>query len=92
MALAELQGTMTPATFETWVKNTVALEDRDGGFVIAAPNTFAQEWLATRFRKQIEAALGRVLGRPVALRVTVEGREPAPTARRRWKPGSGKRP
>jgi hypothetical protein len=92
MALAELQGTMTPATFETWVKNTVALEGRDGGFVIAAPNTFAQEWLATRFRKQIEAALGRVLGRPVALRVTVEGREPAPSARRRWKPGAGRRP
>ncbi|HEV8635499.1 MAG TPA: chromosomal replication initiator protein DnaA [Chloroflexota bacterium] len=76
-ALAELQGTMTPATFETWVKNTVAADAlgaaEPGWFTIAAPNTFAKEWLDTRFRRQIETTLARILGHPTRLEVVVEG-------------------
>ncbi|HEV8638081.1 MAG TPA: DnaA N-terminal domain-containing protein [Chloroflexota bacterium] len=87
VVLTELRGTMAPAAFETWVKNAIAVEHREGAFVIAAPNTFAREWLDTRLRKEIEAALSRVLGRSVALRVTVEESGRAPP-RQRWQAGS----
>jgi len=88
-ALAELQGAMTPATFETWVKNTVAVDARAvaqaGSFTIAAPNTFAKEWLDKRFRHQIETTLARILGQPTQLAVVVEGfgRSPEASARPR---------
>jgi chromosomal replication initiator protein len=83
-ALAELQGSMSHATFETWVKNTVAVEaaNGDGRFTIAAPNTFAKEWLDNRFRGQIETTLGRILGKGTRLEVVVEGSGPIGAASR----------
>jgi chromosomal replication initiator protein len=72
-ALGELQTAMTSATFETWVKNTIAVGQQGTTFTIAAPNTFAKEWLDTRFRPQIEKTLGRITGRPAHLDVVVEG-------------------
>src|SRR5262245_6393127 len=88
LVLAELRITMAPAAFETWVKNAIALEQGEDAFVIAAANTFAREWLDTRLRKEIEVALGRVLGRPVALRVSVEEKRRAPP-RQRWPASAG---
>jgi chromosomal replication initiator protein len=85
-ALAELQGSMSQATFETWVKNTVAVDAPNGGgrFTIAAPNTFAKEWLDNRFRGQIETTLGRILGKGTHLEVVVEGSGPSlPNSRAR---------
>jgi chromosomal replication initiator protein len=85
-ALAELQGSMSQATFETWVKNTVAVDAPNGAgrFTIAAPNTFAKEWLDNRFRGQIETTLGRILGKGTRLEVVVEGSGPVrPTTRAR---------
>src|SRR5262249_10188467 len=73
---------------ETWVKNAMALEQGGDGFVIGAANTFAREWLDPRLRKEIEVALGRVLGRPVALRVSVEEKRRAPP-RQRWPASAG---
>ncbi|HEY3109344.1 MAG TPA: chromosomal replication initiator protein DnaA [Chloroflexota bacterium] len=72
-ALGELQSAMSSATFETWVKNTIALGQQGTTFTIAAPNTFAKEWLDTRFRPEIEKTLGRIIGRPAHLDVVVEG-------------------
>src|SRR5438034_5359835 len=72
-ALGELRGAMTPSTFATWVQNTLAVGQEGGTFTIAAPNTFAQEWLRTRVRDQIEGTLARILGRPIELAVVVEG-------------------
>src|SRR5262245_42438851 len=78
---------MTSATSETWVKNTVAVDPvaSDGSFTIAAPNTFAKEWLDKRFRHQIETTLARILGQPTQLAVVVEGfgRSPEAAARPR---------
>jgi chromosomal replication initiator protein len=78
-ALAELQQSMTPATFETWVKNTSAISQDGTSFTIAAPNTFAKEWLDNRFKSQIEKTLGHVLGGTPKLEVVVEG-QAAPVA------------
>lgn len=72
-ALGELQTAMSSATFETWVKNTIAVAHQNHTFTIAAPNTFAKEWLDTRFRPQIEKTLTRITGHPAHLDVVVEG-------------------
>ncbi|TAK20639.1 MAG: chromosomal replication initiator protein DnaA [Chloroflexota bacterium] len=71
-ALSELQVSMSRATFETWVRSTTAVSIGEGDrFTIAAPNTFAKEWLDTRFRKSIETTLSRILDRPTILDVVV---------------------
>src|SRR5687767_7194831 len=71
-ALGELQATSPGATFQTWVRNTTGQELRDDTFVIAAPSTFAKEWIETRFRGEIESVLARVVGRRVTIHVTVD--------------------
>jgi DNA-binding transcriptional ArsR family regulator len=81
--LGELRSAMAPATFETWVQNVRAVGQDDGTFTIAAPNSFAQEWLAGRFAEQIEATLARILGRCVELAVVVEDWRPGGPAERR---------
>jgi chromosomal replication initiator protein len=91
-ALGELQGAMTPATFETWVKNTVVVGQRGTTFTIGAPNTFAKEWLDTRFRGQIEMTLGRIMGRPAAIEVVVEGMRPSAADDGLWVLGGGDAP
>jgi hypothetical protein len=67
LALDELRRTTTPATFETWLQNSVGLEWSDGRLVVGVPSNFAREWLETRLRTPIEAALRKVTGRATGL-------------------------
>ncbi len=82
-ALSDLERTVKPASFQTFIKNTSALAQDGETFTIAASTTFAKEWLDTRLRGQIEATLGHILGQRPTLEVVVEGiAEPAaPKAR-----------
>lgn len=61
-ALEELRrgGRVPEATERTWIANVEAAGYADGAIELVAPNTFALEWLETRFRPAIEAAVGRV--------------------------------
>ena len=78
-ALSDLERTLKGASFQTFVKNTSALADDGETFTIAASTTFAKEWLETRLRPRIEAALGEIRGRRPTLAVVVEGiAEPPP--------------
>lgn len=70
-ALEELSRDLSPAAFETWLKNTSARMDRRGRFTIQAPNAFALEWIELRFRPQIEGVLTRIIGRPTPIQVVV---------------------
>jgi hypothetical protein len=70
-ALEELSRDLSPAAFETWLKNTSARLDRGGGFVIQAPNVFALEWIDLRFRPQIVQVLSRIMGRRTPVQVVV---------------------
>jgi len=46
--LGELQVSLSPANFETWLKDTSLVEVDENRFRIAAPNGFARDWLDNR--------------------------------------------
>ena len=52
-ALGELQVSLSPANFETWLRDTRLVDVDDQLFRIAVPNGFAKDWLETRYRSLI---------------------------------------
>lgn len=63
--LGQLQMVVTPANYETWLRDTVGLRHDDGRFVVGVPTDFAAEWLQTKMRALIVKTLARVLGHPI---------------------------
>jgi chromosomal replication initiator protein len=61
-ALGELQVTLSPANFETWLRDTELVEVDDTRFRISVPNGFAKDWLESRYRSLISQTLGRIVG------------------------------
>jgi chromosomal replication initiator protein len=79
-ALGELQVSLSPANYETWLKNT-SLVDVDGTrFRIAVPNGFARDWLETRYRPLISQTLARVVGYSVQVEFVVQSAEESAAA------------
>jgi chromosomal replication initiator protein len=83
-ALGELQVSLSPANFETWLKDTILVAVDDNHFRIAVPNGFAKDWLESRYRSLISQTLARVVGYSVIVEFEVrefadsERVEPAP--------------
>src|SRR5437867_300299 len=75
-ALGELQVTLSPANFETWLRDTALLEVDDTRFRISVPNGFAKDWLETRYRSLISQTLGRIVGYGVQVDFVVGPMEP----------------
>lgn len=71
-ALGRLQLQMTPAAYETWLRDTRCLAAEDGTFLIAVPNAYARDWLECRLAGHIKRILGSLVGRSVELRFTVQ--------------------
>ena len=61
-ALGELQVSLSPANYETWLRDTRLVDVDDQRFRIAVPNGFAKDWLETRYRSLISQTLARVVG------------------------------
>jgi chromosomal replication initiator protein len=61
-ALGELQVTLSPANFETWLRDTALVEVDDTRFRISVPNGFAKDWLESRYRSLISQTLGKIVG------------------------------
>src|SRR5688572_26813554 len=61
-ALGELQVSLSPANFETWLKETSLVDVDDQRFRIAVPNGFAKDWLEQRYRSLISQTLARIVG------------------------------
>jgi len=61
-ALGELQVTLSPANFETWLRDTALIDVDDTRFRISVPNGFAKDWLESRYRSLISQTLGRIVG------------------------------
>src|SRR2546423_10564403 len=77
-ALGELQVGLSRAQYDTWFKDTQVLSEEDDVFLIGVPNAFAREWLESKFRPQVRAALQHLLGRTVDVRfVTSSGTGPS---------------
>ena len=70
-ALGELQVSLSPANFETWLKDTQLVDVDDQRFRIACPNGFAKDWLETRYRSLISQTLARVVGYSVQVEFLV---------------------
>ena len=70
-ALGELQVSLSPANYETWLRDTHLVEVDDQLFRIAVPNGFAKDWLDTRYRPLISQTLARVVGYSVQVEFVV---------------------
>jgi chromosomal replication initiator protein len=71
-ALGELQVSLSPANFETWLKETALIAVDDNRFRVAVPNGFAKDWLETRYRSLISQTLARVVGYSVQVDFEVQ--------------------
>ena len=69
--LGELQVSLSPANFETWLKDTALVEIDENRFRIAVPNGFARDWLDNRYRPLISQTLTRVVGGSVQVEFVV---------------------
>jgi chromosomal replication initiator protein len=69
--LGELQVSLSPANFETWLKDTALVEIDENRFRIAVPNGFARDWLDNRYRPLISQTLTRVVGGSVQIEFVV---------------------
>jgi len=43
-ALEELKGKVSPANYNTWLKNTVGLSQQDGSLIVGVPAVKAVSW------------------------------------------------
>jgi chromosomal replication initiator protein len=76
-ALGELQVSLSPANYETWLRDTQLVDVDDNRFRIAVPNGFAKDWLETRYRSLISQTLARVVGYSVQVEFVVRAPEEA---------------
>jgi chromosomal replication initiator protein len=61
-ALGELQVSLSPANFETWLRDTELVDVDDNHFRVAVKNPFAKDYLERRYRSLISQTLARVVG------------------------------
>jgi chromosomal replication initiator protein len=71
--LGELQVSLSPANFETWLRETSLVAVDDHRFCVAVPNGFAKDWLETRYRSLISQTLARIVGYSVQVEFEVRG-------------------
>jgi chromosomal replication initiator protein len=70
-ALGELQVSLSPANYETWLRDTQLLDVDEQRFRIAVPNGFAKDWLEARYRSLISQTLARIVGYSVQVEFIV---------------------
>jgi chromosomal replication initiator protein len=70
-ALGELQVSLSPANYETWVRDTQLIDVDDQRFKIAVPNGFAKDWLESRYRSLISQTLARIVGYSVQVEFVI---------------------
>jgi chromosomal replication initiator protein len=79
-ALGELQVSLSPANYETWLKETELVDVDEQRFRIGVPNGFAKDWLETRYRSLISQTLARIVGYSVQVEFVIHATaaEPSP--------------
>ncbi len=70
-ALGELQVSLSPANYETWLRDTELVDVDEQRFRIAVPNGFAKDWLETRYRSLISQTLARIVGYSVQVEFVI---------------------
>jgi chromosomal replication initiation ATPase DnaA len=77
-ALGELQVSLSPANFETWLRDTQLVDVDEQRFRIAVPNGFAKDWLESRYRSLISQTLARIVGYSVQVEFVIASSAEAP--------------
>jgi chromosomal replication initiator protein len=77
-ALGELQVSLSPANYETWLRDTQLVDVDEQMFRIAVPNGFSKDWLETRYRSLISQTLARIVGYSVQVEFIVGPSPEAP--------------
>lgn len=67
-ALGELELEMTRANYDTWVKSCDVYERNGSQWVIAAPNSYAVEWLENRLMSTVRRVLIGITGKSVEVK------------------------
>ncbi len=70
-ALEELQVKVSSANYQTWLKHTVGLAQRDGSLIVGVPSTFVTESLERRLHPLIEKTVSGIAGRPLTVQFQV---------------------
>lgn len=65
--LTELELQMTKTTYNTWLKDAVLVDARDGTYVIGVRSTYARDWLKSRLSSTVTRTLSGIVGAPVQL-------------------------
>jgi len=71
-ALGELELQMTRATFDTWLRNSRAMDIEEGVLVISVKNQYAVEWLTRRLYPTIQRTLQRITQKPQECRFVID--------------------
>ena len=69
--LGDLQLQVTRPSYETWLKDTVGVAQRDGEFIVGTPNAFVAEMLEQRMYSLISQAMERITKAPVEVKFQV---------------------
>ena len=60
--LARIQQRIQRASYDTWFKNTKAVEIKDKILMVETSNEFQRDWLDNQYRKQVEELLYELTG------------------------------
>ena len=71
-ALEQLQAEMTKGSFNTWVRDAVAVHYEEGVFTIAAHNSYARDWLENRLSSTAKRMLMGIMNRNVDIRFVIQ--------------------
>lgn len=74
-ALKIIKKQLNTPTFKTWFENTSPTQIEGNHIIISAPNSFAKEWLESRYSSLITDALFQVLGEEMNINVVVDEAE-----------------
>lgn len=70
--LSVIQKKLNKSSFDTWFKATQAISISDTKAIISAPNSFAVEWLQSRYTNLVSAAINEYLNKQVEVTFVIE--------------------
>ena len=71
--LEEVSGTIETPSFMAWFHGTVPVSLKSKILTLSVPNSYAREYIQSRFSEEIEATLRRRLGEDASLSLTIYG-------------------
>lgn len=70
--LSEIKQELNVPTFRTWFANTSPVMLHDDTLVISTPNSFAKEWLETRYATLLKSIISKVSDKDLDIQFTIE--------------------